>query len=84
MGASALQGDKHVIEDITLRLMPPVPPPSPEEPPKAHENRVWHGFWASESDRAMLTGICRHYGDAAYSAVLRRLIRDEARRLGIT
>jgi hypothetical protein len=40
-------------------------------------------FIMSNQDKAMLDAIVRADGDAPMSAVLRRLIRDEAQRRGI-
>lgn len=40
-------------------------------------------FLLDDEDRAVLDEIVRHDGDAPMSAVLRRLIRQEGRRLGI-
>ena len=36
------------------------------------------------SDRTLLDRISQHYYDASMSAVLRRLIRQEAKRIGIS
>lgn len=40
-------------------------------------------FRISDSDDELLKRISRHFSDATFSAILRRLIREEAARLGI-
>ena len=44
----------------------------------------WIRLVASPTDRALLTAITLHAGDDSMSATIRRLIRQEARRQGIT
>jgi len=44
----------------------------------------WIRLVASPTDRALLHAITRHAGDDSMSATVRRLIRQEARRCGIT
>jgi hypothetical protein len=44
----------------------------------------WIRLVASPTDRALLTAITLHAGDDNMSATIRRLIRQEARRQGIT
>ncbi len=41
-------------------------------------------FRIADSDRALLEGISRYYSDASMSAILRRLIRNEAKTIGIS
>lgn len=40
-------------------------------------------FRIAESDRALLERISQYYSDASKSAILRRLIRNEAKNIGI-
>lgn len=44
---------------------------------------AWIRLVATEQDRALLEQISTRNGDAGFSATVRRLIRDEAQRLGI-
>jgi hypothetical protein len=44
---------------------------------------AWIRLVATEQDRQLLAEISRRNGDAGFSATVRRLIRDEAHRLGI-
>jgi len=41
-------------------------------------------FKIADDDRALLEGISAHNSDASFSAILRRLIRNEAKSIGIT
>ena len=41
-------------------------------------------FRIADSDRTLLERISEHYSDASKSAILRRLIRNEAKSIGIT
>lgn len=43
----------------------------------------WIRLVATEQDKALLDEISRRNGDAGFSATVRRLIREEAQRLGI-
>ncbi len=40
-------------------------------------------FKIADADRALLAGISSHFSDASHSAILRRLIRQEAARIGL-
>lgn len=60
-----------------------LPEPPTEAPEADGAPKVWHGFWATTSDRKVLVALCKAQGDATFSAVLRRLIREEAHRLNI-
>jgi len=44
---------------------------------------AWIRLVATEQDRRMLEQISQRNGDAGFSATVRRLIREEAGRLGI-
>ena len=44
---------------------------------------AWIRLVATERDRRLLDEISRRNGDAGFSATVRRLIREEAARLGI-
>ncbi len=43
----------------------------------------WIRLVATEQDKRLLRAISRRNGDAGFSATVRRLIREEALRLGI-